>query len=154
MNSLSGYGMLAAKNSVLNSSRDVNISMYGAFARYNTTITCNIGSTCNLNCKTSGCIGLTFICDNNVSSCSIDCNNETDECPSNGNETIVNKWIDIMYEIDVTERYFTHYFEKEYENILFDLSSECDISSNNSSDADISTCYRNSDLPRDIGKFF
>ena len=72
--------MLSNKNGILNSSNNNSIYMYGAFSGYNTTIACKSGLSCYLECKTSGCIGLTFICDDSVSNCSIDCNNKIIIC--------------------------------------------------------------------------
>ena len=50
---LSGYAMLSNKNSILQSSNNVNLYLYGAFSCYNTTISCSSGKKCNLECKTS-----------------------------------------------------------------------------------------------------
>ena len=151
MKNLYGRALLSNKNSILQSTNNinvVNIYMGGAFAGYNTTISCQANTTCNLFCKTSGCIGLTFVCDDKVSSCSIECNNITNICPTNGNTSIVNKWIDIMQDMDVNEGYLMSYFEKEYSNKLFDLSYECNIECGNTSTG--SNCYEQNNLPHDI----
>ena len=145
MSKIKGYAMLSNMNSILNSSRSHTLLMDGAFAGYNTTIVCQAGLTCSLECTTSGCIGLTFICDENALDCTISCDDQTNICPTNGNQTAVLQWIDMIAQHDVKEGYFMSYFEKEYPNTLFDLSSECNVACNN-----FSACsFQN--LPQDLG---
>ena len=83
MTNLYGRSMLAAQNSILNSSSDFTSYMTGVFSGFNTTVACQAGKSCSLTCEASGCVGLTLICSDSASSCTINCDEDAgDICPS------------------------------------------------------------------------
>lgn len=64
-------------NAIIDSSNlnQMTVELIGYFAGYNSTIICNSGVICNIDCYGNGCVNTNVICDDSVSNCNINCNN-------------------------------------------------------------------------------
>ena len=145
------WGSYSGVNSLITSTltdTEFCINFYGYFAGYNTTIICNDGYECEINCFGNGCVNSFIACHDN-STCEINGPNSDVNCSfdkSNYNYNYNNRNLecpiifdinDYLNGIDWKSKYYnynnTNIIEIEYPNNDWSLTSIANLQTNNES---------------------
>ena len=76
-NAIINYKNKTGIGSQYTSIQNITVKLYGYLAGYNTTIYCNQGDRCEIECFGNGCVGTVLICSNEAVLCQVDCLNST-----------------------------------------------------------------------------